>query len=115
MIEGRYFWVPMQRIRSVSIEKPVDLRDVVWLPAHFTWTNGGESYGVILRAILNLIKPTIRYLRYRVKLLGKIAVTVCFWHWPKNLNDRILRLSLMDIRSIQLNSADEPPMERSGG
>jgi len=47
MIEGRYFWIPMVRIRSVSIEKPVDLRDVVWIPAHFTWTNGGESYGVI--------------------------------------------------------------------
>jgi len=47
MIEGRYFWIPLQCIRSVSIEKPIDLRDVVWLPAHFTWTNGGESYGVI--------------------------------------------------------------------
>lgn len=47
VVEGRYLWVPLQRIASVSIDKPVDLRDMVWLPAHFTWVNGGESYGVI--------------------------------------------------------------------
>ncbi|MGH8499619.1 MAG: type VI secretion system accessory protein TagJ, partial [Methylococcales bacterium] len=47
IIEGRYFWVPLERIVKVTIEKPVDLRDVMWLPAHFTWTNGGEHYGVI--------------------------------------------------------------------
>ncbi len=47
MVDGRYLWVPLQRIANISIEKPVDLRDVVWLPAHFTWVNGGESYGII--------------------------------------------------------------------
>lgn len=47
MVDGRYLWVPLQRIANINIEKPVDLRDVVWLPAHFTWVNGGESYGII--------------------------------------------------------------------
>jgi type VI secretion system protein ImpE len=47
MVEGRYLWIPLQCIDTIHIEKPVDLRDVVWLPAHFTWVNGGESYGII--------------------------------------------------------------------
>jgi type VI secretion system protein ImpE len=47
IVEGRYLWVPLQCIATVDIEKPADLRDMVWLPAHFTWTNGGECYGVI--------------------------------------------------------------------
>ena len=24
-----------------------DLRDLVWLPAQFTWVNGGEAFGLI--------------------------------------------------------------------
>lgn len=47
LIEGRYYWVPMARIGSISIEPPTDLRDVVWLPANFTWTNGGETVGFL--------------------------------------------------------------------
>ncbi len=47
VVNGRYYWVPFHRIRQVDIEKPVDLRDVVWMPAHFTWSNGGETVGLI--------------------------------------------------------------------
>jgi type VI secretion system protein ImpE len=47
IIEGRYFWVPLAHIRSIQIEAPVDLRDVVWAPATFTWTNGGTGVGFI--------------------------------------------------------------------
>jgi len=47
VIEGRYMWVPFENISSIVIEEPEDLRDLVWLPAHFQWTNGGESYGLI--------------------------------------------------------------------
>ena len=34
-------------IVRVDIEKPVDLRDIVWMPAHFAWSNGGEAVGLI--------------------------------------------------------------------
>lgn len=44
-IEGKYFWIPMMRIQKVELEKPADLRDLVWLPARFTWTNGGAVPG----------------------------------------------------------------------
>ncbi|UCG49917.1 MAG: tetratricopeptide repeat protein [Phycisphaerales bacterium] len=47
IVEGKYYWIPFTAVRRVAIEKPTDLRDVVWIPAYFTWVNGGESTGLI--------------------------------------------------------------------
>ena len=47
IVDGRYLWVPIDNLTAIVIDEPVDLRDVVWLPAHFVWNNGGESYGLI--------------------------------------------------------------------
>lgn len=47
IVNGRYYWVPFQHLRAIAIDKPEDLRDLIWLPAHFTWANGGESVGLI--------------------------------------------------------------------
>ena len=47
IINGHYYWVPIHQIRSINIEEPADLRDLVWMPAYFTWSNGGESVGLI--------------------------------------------------------------------
>jgi len=47
VINGRYYWLPFSRLASIVLEAPADLRDFVWAPAHFTFTNGGEAVGVI--------------------------------------------------------------------
>ncbi len=47
ILEGRYVWVPFCRIKRVNIERPADLRDLIWAPAQFVWTNGGEASGHI--------------------------------------------------------------------
>lgn len=47
VINGRYYWVPFSRLARIDIEAPADLRDFVWAPAHFLFTNGGETVGVI--------------------------------------------------------------------
>ena len=47
IVNGRYYWIPFLQIRSIEIEEPNDLRDVVWMPAQFTWANGGSSSGLI--------------------------------------------------------------------
>ena len=41
ILDGKYYWVPFARIAKIQIPKPSDLRDIVWAPAQFTWTNGG--------------------------------------------------------------------------
>ena len=43
IFNGQYYWVPMANVRSVTMEDPVDLRDLVWQPAEVTWTNGGRN------------------------------------------------------------------------
>jgi type VI secretion system protein ImpE len=47
IVNGKYFWIPLQRIRSIAFEKVADLRDLVWLPARFEWANGGEAVGFV--------------------------------------------------------------------
>ena len=47
IIEGRYFWIPLANINQIKIDKPVDLRDVIWAPANFVWSNGGTAVGFI--------------------------------------------------------------------
>jgi type VI secretion system protein ImpE len=42
---GSYYWVPFSRIRVVRAQEPSNLRDLVWMPVSFTWTNGGEAPG----------------------------------------------------------------------
>ena len=43
IFNGQYYWVPLHSIKSVRSEAPSDLRDLVWLPAEITWTNGGQA------------------------------------------------------------------------
>jgi type VI secretion system protein ImpE len=47
LLNGAYYWVPFHRIAAIEFEAPADLRDLVWLPAQFTWANGGEAVGFI--------------------------------------------------------------------
>lgn len=47
VVNGRYFWIPFERIRRIELDAPVDLRDAVWTPASFTWTNGAQTVGLI--------------------------------------------------------------------
>ncbi len=47
VINGRYYWLPWNRLAKVDIDPPEDLRDRVWMPAHFEFTNGGEVVGLI--------------------------------------------------------------------
>ena len=47
LLNGTYYWVPVHRLARVVIEAPSDARDLVWLPAHFTWTNQGEAVGFV--------------------------------------------------------------------
>lgn len=47
IVEGKYYWVPPAAVRSIRIEPPADLRDLVWLPAMLQWQNGGEAVGLL--------------------------------------------------------------------
>ena len=47
VINGRYYWLPFNRLAQIDVEAPEDLRDAVWMPANFRFANGGEVVGLI--------------------------------------------------------------------
>jgi len=47
IIDGRYYWVPFERISSIAIEPPADLRDLLWCPAHVRFVNAGETAALL--------------------------------------------------------------------
>jgi len=47
VVEGKYMWIPYHRIKWLNVDAPADLRDQVWMPARFTWTNDGEAVALI--------------------------------------------------------------------
>ena len=47
MINGRYYWVPFARLSTIAIDAPEDLRDLVWMPAHLEFANGGDTLALI--------------------------------------------------------------------
>lgn len=116
ILEGRYFWVPFKQIRSIRVDPPADLRDLVWLPARFTWVNEGESIGLI---------PT----RYPESYWHEDAsIALCRkTEWASLGNDnyrgygqRILitdgcDFPLMDIRGITLGQPESTAMSATNG
>lgn len=104
IINGKYYWVPFNRIHTINIEAPTDLRDMVWLPAYFSWANGGETVGLI---------PT----RYpgsevsednQIRLAHKTIWQQCDADVYQGLGQRILTTdtgdySLLDLRKITLD------------
>jgi type VI secretion system protein ImpE len=115
MIDGKYYWVPLARLHLLEIEPPADLRDQVWLPAHFVWTNGGDSVGFV---------PT-RYPGSEAAADPALALaTRTEWReqgdWFLGLGQRMLatdggEYALMDVRRIELAAlepaAATPPPE----
>ena len=47
IMNGKNYWLPFARLAEIKIEKPIDLRDVAWMPAVLTFTTGGESVAFV--------------------------------------------------------------------
>lgn len=45
VINGKYYWVPMEHVAEISFTEPEDLRDLVWLPVQIRWNNDGKAIG----------------------------------------------------------------------
>ena len=104
VINGRYYWVPFSRLLKVDLDPPEDLRDLVWMPAHLQFENGGESLALI---------PT-RYAGSEAAGDGLIALArKTLWSEAggdahHGLGQRIIatdvdEVPLMEIRSISLS------------
>lgn len=45
--EGDYVWIPFSRLGSFRIEKPSQLNHLIWVPAHFVWSDGKTLHGFV--------------------------------------------------------------------
>ena len=106
VINGRYYWVPYSRLARIELEKPSDLRDFVWMPAHFAFQNGGEAVGVIPTRYPGSEKaadPLIRLARRTT--WDEVAPGVFYGMGQRVLTTDTDQHSLMDVRSIRLGDA----------
>ena len=105
IVNGRYYWIPFHRIKQIDIDAPADLRDSVWMPASFTWANGGETVGLIPTRYNETIssEDNSLLLSRRTEWVGSESQAV------SGLGQRMLatdagEYALMDVR--QINFAD---------
>jgi type VI secretion system protein ImpE len=116
VINGRYYWVPFGRIARIDLDAPTDLRDVVWMPAHFQFANGGESVGVIPTRYPGseaADDPRLRLARQTIWNEATADVYV-------GLGQRILATdagehALMDVRTIVIGESPDPAQDRADG
>ncbi|WP_035607987.1 type VI secretion system accessory protein TagJ [Haloferula sp. BvORR071] len=47
VIGGSYYWLPVQRLLGVRVSTPKTLRDLIWLPVNFQFTNGSDTPGFL--------------------------------------------------------------------
>ncbi len=103
ILEGKYCWVPFSHISRIQLEKPTDLRDMVWIPAQFTWTNGGTVSAHIPVRYPDTENAAEDALRLARKTAWTEPAPDCFL----GLGQRLLATDageypLLDCRSIEL-------------
>lgn len=47
VVNGKYFWLPFNKIHRITAEPPRDLRDCVWTPVTIVLRNGGDVVALI--------------------------------------------------------------------
>jgi type VI secretion system protein ImpE len=114
VINGKYYWIPFQRLTAVQLEPPTDLRDVVWMPAHLTLSNGGQLVSLLpTRYPGSEVNDNDHIRLARRTEWQDVAGTFC------GLGQRLLatdagEFGLMDVRAIHLNQASEAGTQADG-
>lgn len=108
VINGRYYWVPFARLSRIQIEPPEDLRDIVWMPAHLNFENGGESVALIptrypgsehsADGLITLARKTV---------WDEVAPGVHQGLGQRTLTTDVDDIPFMEVRSIALNVGAE--------
>ncbi len=104
IVNGQYYWVPFNRMTRIQMEAPCDLRDTVWMPAHFTWVNGGESAALIPTRYAGSEKSADAQVKLSKKTdWVKGGDELYFGQGQRLLVTDSGEFSLMDIRDVRLH------------
>ncbi|MBC2713123.1 MAG: tetratricopeptide repeat protein [Desulfosarcina sp.] len=112
IINGKYYWIPFERIREIRIDKPVNLRDVIWATATFTWANQGQAVGLIPSRYPSSEEDEDSLFRMGRKTDWRDAGNDLFI----GIGQRMLATDqgeypLLEIREVFLNQSDSQPEE----
>jgi type VI secretion system protein ImpE len=109
VLNGKYYWIPTQRLARIEIEPPADLRDFVWTPVTLTFTSGGTNV-----ALLPTRYPGTEALADDRLRMARSTEWKDLGHdtWV-GLGQRMFTtdqgdFALLDVRTVVLNSAPEP-------
>lgn len=112
IINGRYYWLPYANLNAIHLEAPEDLRDVVWMPAQFEFSNGGQSVGVIPTRYAGTEAVADPLLRLsRVTEWVELTPDVFGGLGQRVLATDLGEKALMDIRELRFTPAPESPAE----
>jgi type VI secretion system protein ImpE len=112
IIDGKYFWLPLHRLRGLEVEPPADLRDAVWLPAQLTFSNGGATV-----ALLPARYPGSEASTDPAILLGRRTEWREQGDWFLGLGQRMLTIGaeadvpLLDLRRLEITTPAEPAID----
>jgi type VI secretion system protein ImpE len=106
LLNGAYYWVPAHRVSKIVVEPPSDARDLVWVPAQFTWTNQGEAIGFIPARYPGSEASDDNLIRLARKTEWKEVAPDVF----QGLGQRLLatdanEYGLLEVRDIELTAA----------
>ncbi len=110
IVNGNYYWVPFHRIHRIQLSQPEDLRDMIWTPAQFTWSNGGQAVGFIPTRYPDSEHATDNLLRLSRKTEWLEMAEGVY----QGIGQRILvtdagEYPLMDIRDIVIDLSHHEP------
>ena len=106
IVNGQYYWVPFMRIRSLRIDAPVDLRDLVWAAGQLTLANGGSQIALIPARYPGSESAGDDALKLSRRTEWKdVGSDTYLGLGQKMLATDDAELSLLDIRSIELIDA----------
>lgn len=117
IMNGRYIWVPVQHVSRIEIEAPADLRDSVWMPATFTWTNGASTVGLIPTRYAGTVRAGADTVVQNELLQARRT------EWSESgigLGQRMLATdagdyALMDVRTVEFDGTADPVDSASNG
>jgi type VI secretion system protein ImpE len=106
IVEGRYYWIPFERIRSLTLEGPSDLRDVVWMPARLRLETSVEVAALLpARYPGSEVDPDGAIRLGRKTAWDEVAPTTYHGRGQRMLATDADEYSLLDLRTIELAGA----------
>ena len=107
VLNGKYYWIPLERLARIEIEPPTDLRDMVWTPVTLTFTTGGSNVALVPTRYPGAEDLTDDRLRMaRGTDWQAVGADTWIGHGQRMLVTDQAEYALLDLRLIEFDAAE---------